>query len=376
MWHTEFGYSSSTGENSANMSVGDEYKQAEMIIRLMDEIKRDNPQDVTYIYEMSSDGTDLTDREDNFELIRSCYAENPYSAKFAYLAVANYNSLTANATTISRVESGNNITGGNYITKYEKDGCNVYLLRTTNGSGSTTRYDFGSENLYYYDLFGNKLEESDVKSGDAYKLTTVPYYIVSGEDVNRAEPENDTRMRAGEFVIRGRIPSGEENKKISVTLTDENAVFGTDSFEDDVFFWNQGVTGLNGTFEFTAKVYEKDHIKAHIVTEDDEMIVLEQLDRYIFEMFTECLLFINDNDDIILQKVFNIVSSRIIQTRYSDKDIWEFLRKQNKDISKLTKVVDTLSKGEKLSLKYRDHQLYNDEKFKNLRSAILNQIGY
>ena len=275
MWHTEFGYSSSTGENSANMSVGDEYKQAEMIIRLMDEIKRDNPQDVTYIYEMSSDGTDLTDREDNFELIRSCYAENPYSAKFAYLAVANYNSLTANATTISRVESGNNITGGNYITKYEKDGCNVYLLRTTNSLGSTTRYDFGNENLYYYDLFGNKLEESDVKSGDAYKLTTVPYYIVSGEDVNRAEPENDTRMRAGEFVIRGRIPSGEENKKISVTLTDENAVFGTDSFEDDVFFWNQGVTGLNGTFEFTAKVYEKDRIKAHIVTEDDEMIVLE-----------------------------------------------------------------------------------------------------
>ena len=64
----------------------------------------------------------------------------------------------------------------------------------------------------------------------------------------------------------------------------------------------------------------------------DKVTDIEKLDRYIFEMFTECLLFINDYDDIILQKVFNIVSSRIIQTRYSDKDIWEFLRKQNKDI--------------------------------------------
>ena len=241
----------------------------------MDEIKRDNPRDIAYIYEMSSDGTDPAEREDNFELIRSCYGENPYSAKFAYLAVANYNSLTANATAISRVESGNNIIGGNYITKYEKADRDVYLLRTTNDSGSTTSYDFGSENLHYYDLFGNKLEEADVKTGNSYKLTTVPYYVVSGADINRAEPENDTRMRAGEFVIRGRIPSGEENKKISVTLTDENAVFGTDSFEDEVFFWNQGVTGLNGAFEFTAKVYEKDRIKAHIVTEDDDMIVLE-----------------------------------------------------------------------------------------------------
>ena len=58
----------------------------------------------------------------------------------------------------------------------------------------------------------------------------------------------------------------------------------------------------------------------------------------------------------------------IILTSLFKKEL-KLLRKRNKDISKLTKVVDTLSKGEKLSLKYRDHQLYNDEKFKNCREC-------
>lgn len=58
----------------------------------------------------------------------------------------------------------------------------------------------------------------------------------------------------------------------------------------------------------------------------------------------------------------------IILTSLFKKEL-KLLRKRNKDISKLTKVVDTLSKGEKLSLKYRDHQLYNDEKFENCREC-------
>lgn len=59
----------------------------------------------------------------------------------------------------------------------------------------------------------------------------------------------------------------------------------------------------------------------------------EELDKYIFEIFTDCMLFFNDGNDEILSKLYNIVSSRIISSRYSDKDIWNFLEKLNKDIS-------------------------------------------
>lgn len=41
--------------------------------------------------------------------------------------------------------------------------------------------------------------------------------------------------------------------------------------------------------------------------------------------------------------------------------------KQGKDIKKLFYVVDLLSKKQPLDLKYRDHQLYNDKRFKGCR---------
>lgn len=43
--------------------------------------------------------------------------------------------------------------------------------------------------------------------------------------------------------------------------------------------------------------------------------------------------------------------------------------KQGKDIDKLLEVVDMLSKSQKLDLKYKDHALYNDKKFKDCRDC-------
>lgn len=274
MWHTEFGFSSSTGEDSANLSVGDEYTQATMLIRTLDELKRDNIDDLTYIYEMSSGGTDLADREQNFEMVRSYCHEHPYSAKFSYLAVSNYNSLTTGATEASRVSLGwlEQLYGKNYITKYVLPNRDVYLLRAT--GDSTSSFDLGSENVYYYDLFGNKLSESDVKQNGKFRLSTTPFYAVVGTDITRAMPVNDTKMHADEFVIRGRIPTGEENLKISLTVAPEDAVFGDVGFEDDIIFMNQSYTKAGGTFEFSAKIYDEEAIKAYIVTENNDLMVL------------------------------------------------------------------------------------------------------
>lgn len=43
--------------------------------------------------------------------------------------------------------------------------------------------------------------------------------------------------------------------------------------------------------------------------------------------------------------------------------------KQGKDLDKLLEVVDMLSKSQKLDLKYKDHALYNDKKFKDCRDC-------
>ena len=45
------------------------------------------------------------------------------------------------------------------------------------------------------------------------------------------------------------------------------------------------------------------------------------------------------------------------------------LTKQGKNIDKLLKIVDKLSKGIPLEIKYRYHALYNDNRFQNCRDC-------
>lgn len=47
------------------------------------------------------------------------------------------------------------------------------------------------------------------------------------------------------------------------------------------------------------------------------------------------------------------------------------ITKQGKDIDKLLNVVDMLSSKQQLDLKYKDHALYNDKRFKGCRDWIL-----
>ena len=45
------------------------------------------------------------------------------------------------------------------------------------------------------------------------------------------------------------------------------------------------------------------------------------------------------------------------------------LKKQNKDLTKLTKIVDSLAGNEKLPSKNKDHRLIDDEKHNNCREC-------
>ena len=47
----------------------------------------------------------------------------------------------------------------------------------------------------------------------------------------------------------------------------------------------------------------------------------------------------------------------------------KLIKKRNKDIDKLTKVVNILASGETLPEKYKDHQLTNSPRFKNCREC-------
>jgi len=59
---------------------------------------------------------------------------------------------------------------------------------------------------------------------------------------------------------------------------------------------------------------------------------------------------------------------KIVLTSTFKKQL-RLLKKRNKDLSKLTKVVNDLSRGVALDEKYKDHQLFNSTRFKNCREC-------
>ena len=58
----------------------------------------------------------------------------------------------------------------------------------------------------------------------------------------------------------------------------------------------------------------------------------------------------------------------IILTNAFKKEL-KLIKKRNKDLSKLTNIVNSLANNETLEEKFRDHQLVNNPRFKNCREC-------
>ena len=58
----------------------------------------------------------------------------------------------------------------------------------------------------------------------------------------------------------------------------------------------------------------------------------------------------------------------IIMTSAFKKEL-KIIKKRNKDLEKLTKIVNKLANNEELDIKYKDHQLINNLRFENCRQC-------
>lgn len=185
IYHTEFGYSSAVPYDKNNpdsgipkvndgMCVGSELKQAYLLMRGLSLIRANNFNDVIQIYEMCC-GDVSDEKEPNFGIVNSHFDKNgntPYSAKYAYLALANYNNLTGIADSCELLSDNYK-----FDTVYKNERKAVHMLWTTKTSGDVIKKELNSP--VYYDLFGNVLNASDVlDSNGNIKLTENPIYAV------------------------------------------------------------------------------------------------------------------------------------------------------------------------------------------------------
>lgn len=174
VWHSEFGYSSA--KPYGGMCTGSDYLQASLLIRGLNQIRQNNFDDKIWIYDLFNDGEQAGEEQHNYGMLNSLIHKTPMSAKYSYLAAANYNRLTSSATKISEIKNQN----FSYITCYKggADGRDTYMLWTAKES-SKLYFNFGS-NVRYYDLLGNEISKSAITDGDEFMLTREPFYAVTG----------------------------------------------------------------------------------------------------------------------------------------------------------------------------------------------------
>ena len=88
---------------------------------------------------------------------------------------------------------------------------------TSNPDGADLTYDFG-EDCYYYDIFGNKLDETDIKADGKYSLTMTPFYVVCGENIKRQTSDFEYKITDGIFDITEKPLSQIDVKNIELKL--------------------------------------------------------------------------------------------------------------------------------------------------------------
>jgi len=153
--------------------LGSEYEQAKFLIRGLNQIKINNINDKIWIYDIADDGLRINEKEHNFGILHAWEYKVPYAAKYAFLAVSNMNKMIYGATEAKNIYTQDY----NFVAEYKTPERNVYMLWTTKDKDSLN-YNLGS-NVWYYDLLGNKLDESQVMKDGKYVLTSEPFYAVT-----------------------------------------------------------------------------------------------------------------------------------------------------------------------------------------------------
>ncbi len=285
-WQTEYGYASAGLETEVTVA-GSEHAQGILDVRATDRIMT-KTNDIAYLYQMTENPSQASS-QNSFGLLHAYTDKNPYAAKAAFLAMANYNSLVADAKTASEVY-GNSY---KYVSKYEvpDKNRNVYMLWTSSADSKNLNYDLSQDSYYgtgvhYYDCYGNEISEAEILTQNGYTVTQEPFYAVVGEEIDRT-PSNEEWL-----VISGNTNAGISGERISLTVTDSTGDIGTGFSPSGTVYLSQSVTGKDGAFCFEIKAPDSETAVAYIVTEHDEQLVL----RFTLQSDTELAVYSDGMD--------------------------------------------------------------------------------
>ena len=215
-WCTEFGLSTAVYPNNVSTGMKNigtdsnpiyevqkdrDWLQALKLIRGFDVIKTADFNNRVWFYDFIDDGVRDNEHEFKFGMLNNWEDDVPYSAKYSYLAASAYNKLTEGATKsemfddymkyTDNPDDGKKYSTLTFISKYTAPNRRVYMMRTTkstpqyiNPRDIYSGFPVNTSSLKFYDMLGNRIDSSEIISGNKYKVTTEPYYAVDGEDID------------------------------------------------------------------------------------------------------------------------------------------------------------------------------------------------
>ena len=215
-WCTEFGLSTAVYPNNVSTGMKNigtdsnpiyevqkdrDWLQALKLIRGFDVIKTADFNNRVWFYDFIDDGVRDNEHEFKFGMLNNWEDDVPYSAKYSYLAASAYNKLTEGATKsemfddymkyTDNPDDGKKYSTLTFISKYTAPNRNVYMLRTTKAAPQyispweiCSGFPTDKNRLKFYDMLGNRIDSSEIISGNKYKVTREPYYVVDGEDID------------------------------------------------------------------------------------------------------------------------------------------------------------------------------------------------
>ena len=214
-WCTEFGLSTAMFPNEVSTGMKEvgtdadsnpiyekqadrDWQQAIKLMRGFDVIKTADFNNRVWFYDFIDDGVRDNEHEFKFGMLNNWEDDVPYSAKYSYLAASAYNKLTEGATKsemfddymkyTDNPENGRKYSTLTFISKYTTPKRKVYMMRTTKSEPQYISpweickgFPTNINNLKFYDMLGNRIDSAQIVSGNKYKVTREPYYVVEGD---------------------------------------------------------------------------------------------------------------------------------------------------------------------------------------------------
>ncbi len=147
VWFTEIGWPT----NTTGIYGHDEDKQAEYLVKMtFDTIANDIAERI-YWYDFISDGADMTEKENNFGILRHTKANVPLSAKKSYIAATAMNYFMWDSVYKDQMQYDEDIT----IYRFDKADGTQFLTLWADGRDTSVKLDLGADRVTCYDMLGN-----------------------------------------------------------------------------------------------------------------------------------------------------------------------------------------------------------------------------